>query len=222
VGAAVRTTDDGRMDITHAPARETGWLRAAVRPLITQRGYTALTHHLLGLPLGIGYFVWLVTGLALGAGLLITLLGIPILTLVLASVRPLAAAERGIANALLGADIPPTPLAPAGAGWIGRLKAYWADAATWRGMLYLLIRFPVGIFTFTVAVAFFSSAGYLIAAPLLAPLDAVDFGIWEPDTVWQGLTLVPLGLVLLLASGWISEGMAAWSRELARWGTHYD
>ena len=111
-------------------------------------GYRALTHHLLGLPLGVAYFAWLVTGLAAGLGLAITLLGIPILTLVFATVRPLLAGERAMSNALLGTDIAPSALAPGGEGWINRLKAYWTDSATWRGIAYLLARFPVGIATF--------------------------------------------------------------------------
>lgn len=203
------------MDSTISPTP--AW-RSLVRPLITARGYTALTHHLLGLPLGIVYFTWLVTGVSLGLGLAITLIGIPILTLVLASVRPLLAGERAMSNALLGTEIPSAPLAPRGEGWIGRLKAYWTDSATWRGMAYLLARFPVGTLTFTVAVAAYSSALYLLAAPIVAPFDAIELGIWEPDTVLEGLALVPLGATLLLASAWISEGMAAMSRALARWG----
>jgi hypothetical protein len=204
------------MDTTLTP--DPSW-RSALRPLITARGWTQVSHHLLGLPLGTAYFVWLVTGLSLGAGLLITLLGIPILTLVLANVRPLLMAERGLANALLGAGLPPVAIAPRGEGWLGRLKAYWTDGTTWRGILYLLLRFPVGIFTFTVAVTAYSAAGTALAAPLLAPLDAMDIGFWEPDTVLEGLAFVPLGLLLLFAAGWISEGMAAMSRALARWGT---
>ena len=47
-------------------------LSVALRPLTTVRGWTAVTHHLLGLPLGIVYFTWLVTGLATGLGLAIT------------------------------------------------------------------------------------------------------------------------------------------------------
>ena len=176
-------------------------------------------HHLIGLPLGIAYFTWLVTGLATGLGLAITLIGIPLLTLVLASVRPLLAAERALANTLLGTDIPESPLAPGGEGVIGRFKAYWKDTATWRGIAYLLLRFPVGIFTFTVAVATFASALFLIGAPIVAPLHAIELGIWEPDTVLEGLALTPVGLLLLYVSGWISEGMAAMSRGLARWGT---
>jgi len=62
------------------------------------------------------------------------------------------------------------------------------------------------------------TAGYLISAPISAPFDGVELGIWEPDTWYEGLVLVPAGLLLLVASGWISEGMAAMSRALARWG----
>jgi hypothetical protein len=195
-----------------------GW-RLALRPLITARGWTAVTHHLLGLPLGIAYFTWLVTGLATGFGLAITIIGIPILTLVLASVRPLQELERRLSNALLGTYLPPTRLAPDGEGFLGRLKAYWADGTTWRGVLYLLLRFPVGVFTFSVAVSAYAAAGYLIAAPIVAPFDGIELGIWQPDTWYEGLALVPLGLVTAFAAGWISEGMAAMSRVLARWGT---
>jgi len=54
--------------------------RSLLAPLTTSRGYRALTYHLLGLPLGIAYFTWFVTGMATGLGLAITLIGIPILT----------------------------------------------------------------------------------------------------------------------------------------------
>jgi hypothetical protein len=192
--------------------------RSLLAPLITTRGYRALTHHLLGLPLGIAYFTWFVTGLATGLGLAITLIGIPILTLVLASVRPLLAGERALANTLLDAGIDSAPLSPGGEGWWGRFKAYWTDRATWRGMLYLLIRFPAGTAAFSIAVSVYGVALIFIAAPLLAPLDGIELGFWDPSTVAQGLALLPLGLVLLPVAAWISEGTAWASRELARWG----
>ena len=49
----------------------------------------------------------------------------------------------------------------------------------------------------------------------MAPIDALELGFWEPDTVLEGLALLPLGLLLLVTSAWISEGMAVVSRELA-------
>jgi hypothetical protein len=34
----------------------------------------------------------------------------------------------------------------------------------------------------------------------VAPFDPLELGIWEPDTVLEGLALVPLGATVLLAS----------------------
>jgi Flp pilus assembly protein TadB len=209
------------MDTTHRSAPVEDWLRAAVRPLVSRRGGTILLYHLLGLPLGIAYFVWLVTGLSTGLGLLVTLIGIPLLTLVLASVRPLAAAERFLANELLGAGIPGAPLAPSGSGWIGRLTAYWSDGRTWRGVAFLFVRFPAGLASFVVATVAYGVALMLLAAPVLAPLDAdgLDVGPWAIDGILEGLALMPLGAIALIAAGWISVAMGALSVELARWGT---
>jgi hypothetical protein len=52
---------------------------------------------------------------------------------------------------------------------------------------------------------------------------ATRAGLLRPLTtnrgaVYEGVALDPAGLILLVASGWISEGMAAGSRALARWG----
>jgi hypothetical protein len=208
---------DTTTTLAQSPAPDPAW-RSVLRPLITSGGYRGLTHNLLGLPLGVAYFSWLVTALATGLGLVVTLIGIPILTLVLATIRPLLGLERGLANSLLDARIPAAPLSPGGEGVIGRAKAYWTDSASWRGIVYLLGRFPVGLATFTVGVTAYATALSLVAAPVLAPLDTIELGFWEPDTVLEGLALLPLGLVLLLASAWISEGMAALSRVFARWG----
>ena len=201
------------MDTTLTP--DPAW-RVALRPLITARGWTSLTHNLLGLPLGTAYFIWLVTGLSTGLGLAITIIGIPLLTLVLAATRPLLMLERGLANALLGTELPPVAVAPQGEGWFGRLKACWTDGTTWRGVGYLLARFPVGVATFTVAVTTYSVALWCLAAPLLAPLEAIHLGFWEPNSVLEGLAFVPFGVVALFTAGWITEGMAGMSRGLIK------
>jgi hypothetical protein len=38
------------------------------------------------------------------------------------------------------------------------------------------------------------------------------------NTVYEGFALVPFGLLALLASAWISAGMASLSRSFVRWG----
>ena len=173
---------------------------------------------IVGLPLGIVTFTVAVTGLSLAAGLAITLLGIPILTLVFATVRPLLAFERAMANSMLGADIPASGLAPGGEGIWGRLKAYWQDGATWRGIAYLLVRFPVGIFTFVVVLTSFVTAVALVGAPIAAAFDPIELGFTTIDEWYAALPLVPVGLAAIVASGWISEGLGAMSRSLAHWG----
>jgi hypothetical protein len=193
--------------------------RAVLTPVVEPHGWRELTHNLLGLPLGTAYFCWLVTGLSLGAGLAITLLGIPLLTLVLASVRPLMAMERTLAEELLDTRLPALPLSPPARrpGMVGRLAADWTDAVTWRGLAYLLARFLVGLVTFTVALTVYAAALYGLAAPVVAAFTPIDLGFWRLDTFVDGLALVPFGAPALIAASWISVGMATTSRAFVRW-----
>ena len=79
--------------------------------------------------LGTAYFTALVVLLSLAAGLLVTLLGIPLLILTLLAARGIGHLERARARALLGVETP----APSGhrAGLWPRLR----DAADWRATL---------------------------------------------------------------------------------------
>ena len=65
------------------------------------RSYLNIVYLLLAFPLGTFYFVFLVTGLSLGFGLIITLVGIPILLLVLSGSWVLCRFERQVAITLL-------------------------------------------------------------------------------------------------------------------------
>ncbi|MGM0771456.1 MAG: sensor domain-containing protein, partial [Halobacteriota archaeon] len=69
--------------------------------------YLNLTYLLFSFPLGTAYFIFLVTGLSMGLSLSITLIGIPILILMLVTWWELASFERQIAIWLLGINIPP-------------------------------------------------------------------------------------------------------------------
>ena len=81
---------------------------------------------LLSFPLGIFYFVFLVTGLALGFGLSITLLGIPLLIGVLAAAYGLGEFERTTTNLLLDQATPPSRrLDVAGGLWPKVKSAGW-------------------------------------------------------------------------------------------------
>src|SRR6476659_4528690 len=66
-----------------------GWYR----PLVRARTWKESTALLLGLPFGIAWFTILVTGLSVSAGLLITLVGIPLLVLTVAFGRVIGIVE---------------------------------------------------------------------------------------------------------------------------------
>src|SRR6185436_13525469 len=95
------------------------------RPLIRARTWKETLHLLIDLPLGIAWFTIIVTGIALGVGLIpLMFIGLLVLLLTLQFVRVVSAIERARAKALLDADIA-NPFMPLGEveGWWSRIKA---------------------------------------------------------------------------------------------------
>lgn len=188
-----------------------------LRPLFARRTYLALTYALLGLPLGIFYFVFLVTGLSVGLGLLVTVVGIPILVLTILACRGLAQLERTLTASLLGASMPRVEPERGGGVFWRRLARQLRSGATWRELAYLLIRFPVGIASFSIAVTFIGVAGQAIIEPFLVAcgVPGNQFGSWRIHTVWQALLLVPPGIALLLITPAVIDLQARVERALA-------
>ncbi|MEW2162975.1 sensor domain-containing protein [Streptomyces sp. NPDC007084] len=110
-----------------------------------------ISHLLLNLPASIIGFVYVVTMLSTGAGLAVTVVGLPLLAGGLRGSRQLGKAERARARRLLGLRIEePSPLPVRRAGFFGWLWSSLKDPVAWRAALYDLIRLPWGIATFTV------------------------------------------------------------------------
>jgi signal transduction histidine kinase len=174
--------------------------------------FLAIVHLLVNLPLGVAYFTLLVTGVSLGLGLLITLLGIPVLIGTGWLVRALGNIERARINTFLGTTLrdPYRPAAPE-AGWIGRLFAVGADPAVWRDFLFLILRLPMGLLTFTVTVTIWALGVGLLGSPV-----AYLFGVFRMnfgDFVFDGPLAVVLatlaGVVVLVLAVGITKGLAA-------------
>ena len=159
--------------------------------------YLNILYLLLAFPLGIGYFVFLVTGLALGLGLFITWFGVVILLLVLGVSWVLTVFERELAIRMLGIEIPPMSRGnPAGPGIWRRLVTHLANPVTWTGLIYLIFKFPVGVFSFVVTVVLLSVPLGFVTAPIYTRWAAINFGFWEVDSLAESLALVPIGLVV--------------------------
>jgi Putative sensor len=117
------------------------------------RAYGALMFMLLALPTGIFYFTWTVVGVSLSVPFLLFIFGIPFALLFIGSVRILSHVEGRIVEGLLGVRMPRRlPAQPGGETVWARIRDALTDIRTWSSLFYLLLRLPLGIIYFTVAV----------------------------------------------------------------------
>ena len=198
-----------------------------------QQTYLSALYLLLSFPLGVAYFVFLVTGLSVGFGLLVIWVGVPILALVLAGSWVLSRLEQATTNRMLKLDIPAIafprtsdPLSAAAARlsvtervfvrtW-RQFKAHLSNRLTWTGMLYLFLKFPIGVASFVIVVTLASLTAALVGAPFYYWVgDGTDFGIWQVDELWESLILMLAGvpslfvsLHLINAAAWVSGRIA--------------
>ncbi|MEU9184034.1 sensor domain-containing protein [Streptomyces sp. NPDC048484] len=111
-----------------------------------------IAHLLANLPASIIGFTYVVTVLSAGAGLTMTVIGLPLLALGLLGARQLGKLERARARILLGVRVEePSPLPYRGrGGFLARLWLALKDPVGWRTMFFELMRLPWAIVTFTV------------------------------------------------------------------------
>jgi signal transduction histidine kinase len=189
------------------------------KAVFSRRTWFETAYLLLDLPVGVVGFTFVVTGLSLGLGLLITLIGIPILTLTVLACRAAIRPELFRAR-LLGLALPPPPRLDNSGSFLRRLVRPLGDAAGWRAAAYFLLMLPIGIASFVIAVAWWSTALGLLTFPVWAwsvPHGGPQFGdstYWNEP--WQ-LALASLaGAVLTLLAPWVIRGVAAVDRGVVR------
>ncbi|MEV7516744.1 sensor domain-containing protein [Streptomyces diastaticus] len=162
-------------------------------------------------PVAIAGFVFAVTLFSLGAGLAITVLGLPVLVALLAGARLLGAGERERAAARLGLrTVAPVP-APEGG-----VRERLADPAGWKAVLFQFLMFPWRIASFVVTLTFLAAGWTVALLPLYAwvfptfvgwpgyrlfdwTTDAGVHHAYYLESFWQigAASLVGIGLVLL-------------------------
>ncbi|WUV84795.1 sensor domain-containing protein [Streptomyces sp. NBC_01476] len=198
-------------------------LPAALRAPVEARTWREFAYLLLNLPMGVIGFVWTVTTLSLGAGLLITFVGLPVLVLALGGCRAVGYAERARARSLLWLEVAePAPVRTKGRGFFPWLGGQLGSGVNWRHAIYCLLHFPWGVFTFSVAISFFTYGWGLLTYPLWRWVFPVYFGQqglqvhgsgddrhgWWLHTPADMVLCVVAGLLLVLASPWVVRGMA--------------
>lgn len=182
-----------------------------------------LIYLLLGLPLGVLYFVILVTGFSLGAGLSITLVGVPILVAMIFVTYILGDLERSVTSKLLGIKIVKPEARPANNDSAAAiLVAQLRSGQFWKELVYLILKMPVGIISFTLAVTFVSVSLALLLAPVIVSFfPSAQIMLWngyEVTSMQQAFLASGIGLIFGAVSVLLINGFAALLGFLGRWG----
>jgi len=181
-----------------------------------------LVYLLLALPLGILYFVILVTGYALGAGLIITLVGVPILVTMIFVTYLLGDLDRAMTSKLLGVKIAKPEAKPArddSARSI--LVTQLRSLQFWKEFIYLLLKMPLGVVAFTVTIVLISLSLGLIAAPfILTYIPDAQMTLWhgqQIDTMQEAVVTSVVGMGLGVISVLLINGFARALGSISVW-----
>ncbi|HLS83974.1 MAG TPA: sensor domain-containing protein [Arenimonas sp.] len=187
---------------TPPPARRQGALAAFFGVATDPHAWAGLFYMLLSLATGIIYFTAVVTGFSLSAGMMVLIIGIPVVILFVGIVRILSLVEGRIVEVMLGERMPRRPLYQGrGQPWLKRIGAMFTDPRTWSTMLYMVLMLPLGILYFTLAVIGMSTSLSLVLGSVLATLSFMGLGEFQGDInmlvpPWLGVPLCLLAGVL--------------------------
>ena len=189
--------------------------------MISRQPYLNLLYLFGAFPLGLFYFVFLVSGISLGVSLSIIWVGIPLLLMVAAGWWMLARFERFLTVHILNEYIPELnlPVKNDIAIW-NRLKEHFRSMITWKSLLYLFLKFPLGLATFVILVILIAVTLAFLSMPFTYHTMEISFGPWLP--LWQinslvdALPCVLIGLLLWPVTLNIVNGLAWTHAKLAR------
>lgn len=136
--------------------------------------WMAILYMLTALPLGVFYFSFLVAALSTGFSLLVIWIGLPLLYISLLLWLRMAAFERVLTMRWLNVYIPSmSPRRYYSAGWWRKFQGRIMNPATWKSLAYLFVKFPFGIFSFTLVVTLYATAVALVLSPVAYLVDSL-------------------------------------------------
>lgn len=190
------------------------------------QAYANLFYLLAAFPFGMVYFVFLISGLSTGISLLIVWVGIPVLLLVGAVGWLLARFEHLLTIHWLKEDLPAMKhqLDRSSNIW-KRIKDHISYPVTWKSLIYLILKFPLGLGSFIILVPLIALTLAFLSMPItyqyLPTLKAgLSFGpglpAWEIDSLLDALVAGLIGLILWPITLHITNGLAWVHAKFAR------
>ncbi|GAA3378078.1 sensor histidine kinase [Streptomyces racemochromogenes] len=201
--------------------------RAVLRAPVAAQTWREFAYLLVGLPLSTLYFSLAVTGVSIGAGLLVTFVGVPVLAGVLAMCRGFGRVERARVRGMLRVPLAdPAPVRAAKGGAVARLGALLKSGSAWRHVLYSVVHLPWAVFAFSTALVLWTTGWSLLLYPLwfwtfpaftdlpgLPVLQNDDYAFYldSPATIIGAFVI---GLGLTLTTPWVLRALTTADRVL--------
>lgn len=211
---------------------------------LRSRTYKHLLYLLVAFPLGIAYFVGLLTGTAVGIGLLLTWVGLPILIVTLAGATAAAGVEAHLARRLVGVEAAaPTvlrevdvgkDLALPGDGFFEAVRRLVANPSTWTAVVLVGFKFVFGLVGFVAVTVVGSISAAMLAAPFVYERPAgtaaagsaagvYRIGSWVVGSLPEALAVAGAGAVVLLVGVNVLDTLAVFQARstaaILRFGT---
>jgi hypothetical protein len=196
----------------------------AVAPFLDLRTWGAVVYVWLGFPLGLAWFVGLIVGFAVGVPLTILWIGFAVLAATLAFAWMAEGLERQLAIHLLGAAVPPRLPRTTGDGMAG-VRSVLGSSALWKGMLFLALRFPLGLVGWIFSLVSLVVSTTFLLAPWVELVGweefelavNVDWLYWPIDSTFDLWLLSFVGLVMMIGTLHAHRALGfVWAR-LAEW-----
>ncbi|MBD3288073.1 hypothetical protein GF337_04660 [candidate division KSB1 bacterium] len=187
-----------------------------------KKTYLNLLYLLLTFPLGVLYFVILVTGFSLSMGLLFLLIGAFIGLGFLILIRGISKLHLALASNLLGFKLPVFNNLESQKDTFAKAKELVTDSRTYTSILYMFIEFPLGILYFTMIFTMLMLSISFIISPIInIVFDAnglllnTELWIWELNFE-ESLLLLVGGIFLFFVTLHLSNMFARVEENLCK------
>jgi hypothetical protein len=189
VVAGARALPPGDAVTELSPARR-GWFATILRAPLTFRTWRELSYLLIQAVVSTIAFALTISFSALGLGLVITFIGLPLLAAVIYSGRIWGVVFRWLSKIFLRSPVAAPPRFVRRPGVLGWLTLCFRDRAGWRGLAYVVASFPIIIIaSYAAIVAWattFTAATYIAWWAIFDPTTTDSHGVTRHSGAQMG------------------------------------
>jgi hypothetical protein len=175
----------------------------------SKQSYKNLAYLLLSFPAGLLYFILMIIGSSLGLSLVVIGIGVLILWLTFGLLLISGRGERWMARKFLQQELSEPEHGAFSFEAISKRES-------WKTILFLFLKFPLGIMSFSLAVSVISFILGLLTMPFFYQYEFVQVGGRSIDSLWEAIAATLFGIVLLPFGLMLLNKVAGWWRWMAR------